>query len=447
MEEYQEFGYMTKISTIDNDIDSHCYLLHHGVVKESSTTTKLRVVFDASAKTLSNFSLNDVLKVGPVIQDDLFAILIRCRMHKIVTTADIEKMYRQVSVQQQHRNFQRILWRSSEQEPLGHFQLNTVTYGTAPASFLAIRALHQTAIDISDRFPKTSKIILSDFYVDDLITGCDTIESAKEIIRELDIILSSGSFNLRKWRSNNKEVVGSVYAELFDDQRCLPQDINSKTLGLSWNAVKDNLTYQANMTVNKTNRVTKRIILSFIAQLFDPLGLVSPTIVLGKIIMQRIWQLGIGWDELLPLDLLTLWNCFREDMKLINKITVPRHVLCNKGVEIQLHGFSDASEKAYGACIYIRSVDHCGNVTTNLLCAKSRVAPLKTISLPRLELCGALLLAQLNQQVLKALKRTFKDNYETFYWCDSTIVLSWIVTEPNHLKTFVGNCRDTTSIR
>lgn len=151
------------------------------------------------------------------------------------------------------------------------------------------------------------------------------------------------------------------------------------------------------MIISKANKVTKRVILSFISQLFDPLGLVSPTIVVGKIIMQNIWQLGIGWDESLPLDLLTLWNQFREDMKLINEITVPRHVLGNEHAEIQLHGFSDVSEKAYGACIYVRYVDRCGNVTTKLLCSKSRVAPLKTISLPRLELCGALLLARLSE--------------------------------------------------
>lgn len=98
--------------------------------------------------------------------------------------------------------------------------------------------------------------------------------------------------------------------------------------------------------------------------------------------MQKIWQLGIGWDESLLLDLLTLWNQFCEDMKLINEITIPRHVLGDEYAEIQLHRFSDASEKAYGACIYVRSVDRCENVTTKLLCSKSRVAPLKTISLP-----------------------------------------------------------------
>lgn len=219
----------------------------------------------------------------------------------------------------------------------------------------------------------------------------------------------------------------------------MTQEINSKTLGLSWNANVDTLNYQTNAINSKSNRVTKRTILSFVAQLFDPLGLVNPTIVLGKIIMQRIWKLGIGWDESLPLELLTLWNQFCEDMKFINDISVPRYALNHQCISIELHGFSDASETAYGACIYMRAVDRTGNITTKLLCAKSPIAPVKAISLPRLELCDALLLVRLHQQVAEALNRLPEWKHDSFYWFDSTIVLAWIATESSLLKTFVSN--------
>lgn len=219
----------------------------------------------------------------------------------------------------------------------------------------------------------------------------------------------------------------------------MTQEADSKTLGLSWNVILDTLNYQASVIDNKSKRVTKRTILSFIAQLFDPLGLVSPTIVLGKIIMQKIWRLGIGWDESLPLDLITLWEQFCNDMRFVNEIAVPRYALNSQCINIELHCFCDASETAYGACIYVRAVDNFANVTTRLLCSKSRVASVKTISLPRLELCGALLLARLHQQISEALSRISGCKHDSFYWCDSTIVLAWIATDSGLLKTFVSN--------
>lgn len=275
--------------------------------------------------------------------------------------------------------------------------------------------------------------------MDDLISGSNTVESAKRLAREVDTVLRSECFALRKWNSDSKEILESIQSEPGNEQMHLIQEGNSKTFGLSWNANTDTLNYQASAIGCKSKRVTKRAILSFVAQLFDPLGLVSPTIVLGKIIMQKIWKLGIGWDESLPLDLLTLWNQFCDDMKVVSEISVPRHTLNHQCVGMELHGFCDASEAAYGVCIYVRAVDKFGNITARLLCLKSRVAPVKTISLPRLELCGAVLLARLHQRVSEALSRIPRCKHDSFYWSDSTIVLAWINTDPGLLKTFVSN--------
>lgn len=210
IQEYIDLGHMSKIEIQNDSLNNICYLPHHGVINEGSTTTKLRVVFDASSKTSSNFSLNDVLMVGPCIQDDLFDILIRFRQHSVVLTADITKMYRQVNVDVQQRDLQRILWRADSDSELEHYRLNTLTYGTAPAAFLATRCLVQIALDIEDRLPEISKIIRKQFYVDDLILSVESVEKAIEIAKCIYEELSKYGFPLRKWSSNYREVLDGL---------------------------------------------------------------------------------------------------------------------------------------------------------------------------------------------------------------------------------------------
>ena len=169
LREYEEMGHMTKIDTNwDQPNKIYKYLPHHAVVKESSTTTRVRVVFDASSKTSSGVSLNDVLKIGPTIQGDLFGILLRMRTFNIVITADITKMYRQIKLHESQRNLQRIIWRKNPNEPVCHYVLNTITYGTASASFLATRTLHQVGLSVKEIDPKASDTIINSFYMDDL---------------------------------------------------------------------------------------------------------------------------------------------------------------------------------------------------------------------------------------------------------------------------------------
>ena len=141
------------------------YLPHHAVIKPSSSTTQTRVVFDASASTTSGFSLNDMLMVGPTIQQDLFSIMIRSRKYKLMFTADIPKMYRQINVDRRDTLLQRILWRNNPSEQVKTYELTTVTYGTAAAPFLATRALHQLALDERQQYPTAAEIILSLFAV------------------------------------------------------------------------------------------------------------------------------------------------------------------------------------------------------------------------------------------------------------------------------------------
>ncbi|XP_017792100.1 PREDICTED: uncharacterized protein LOC108574093 [Habropoda laboriosa] len=207
-----------------------------------------------------------------------------------------------------------------------------------------------------------------------------------------------------------------------------------KTLGISWDALKDRVLYTVEPP--SSQKITKRTILSAIAKIFDPLGLLGPVTITAKMIMQRLWQLKIDWDESLPANLYTEWTTFVNQLQLLNNIEFPRNVTQRAVHHIDIHGFCDASERAYGACLYIRTINRAGHIRTQLLCAKSRVAPLKTISLARLELCGAVLLASLYATVRGAITHDIRN---TTFWTDSTIVLNWIHTPPNTLKTFVAN--------
>ncbi|XP_011858403.1 PREDICTED: uncharacterized protein LOC105555962 [Vollenhovia emeryi] len=182
--------------------------------------------------------------------------------------------------------------------------------------------------------------------------------------------------------------------------------------------------------------VTKRKILSEIAKLFDPLGLLGPVILHAKRLMQDVWRCETHWDESVPQSLHTEWSEFVQQLDSIRQISFDRGLIAPEFRDIQLHGFCDASEVGYGACIYIRSVGKHRNIICKLACAKSRIAPLKTVTIPRLELCGALILARLYRETSNALKITPD---KVVFWSDSTIVLQWLKTSPHLLKTYVAN--------
>lgn len=173
-----------------------------------------------------------------------------------------------------------------------------------------------------------------------------------------------------------------------------------------------------------------------ISRYYDPVGLLAPVIVRAKIILQRVWSLKVDWDETLPVDLHSEWNRYYAKLPLLKDIRFPRKTIIRSALEIEFHGFCDASERTYGACVYLRTVDPDGNMQTRLLTAISKVAPLKSQTIPRLELSGALVLTSLIATIQQALP--VKIN-RTVYWTDSTIVLHWINSSPNTLETFVVN--------
>lgn len=431
MQEYIDLGHMSEAKVPKPDT---CYFVpHHPVLKDKSESTKLRAVFDASCSTTSGFSINDLQMVGPNIQDSLFNILVRFRYHTFVLTGDIEKMYRQVLINELDRDLQLILWRNDPSSSLKTYRLNTVTYGFASASFLSTRCIWQLGEECHDSNIK--QIIQNDFYVDDLITGCDTEEELIQVQGSITNALALGNFSLRKFRSNSQAVVEStalnIQGNLAISQSC-------DTLGLNWNPATDKLQFPvASEIASCAYTPTKRSVLSKTFQIFDPLGLLSLCTIKPKLLMQKLWTCKAGWDSPIPRDIERAWKRFIENLSHISQIKIPRNVILHSPVSVELHCFGDASQAAYGACVYLKSVDHAGNVSVQLYCAKSRVAPSKpTLTIPRLELLAALLAARLASAVRDALRRPVSACH---FWTDSSVVLAWLATDPSRLKVWVAN--------
>lgn len=405
------------------------YMPHHAILKPSSTTTKLRVVFDASAKTKAGYSLNDVLMMGAIYQQDLFSIVVRFRKHKYAFTADIAKMYRQINVHQDDKKLQRILWRENNTDPIKCYELSTITYGTSSAPFLATRTLLQLAQDESQNYPLAASRI-NDIYMDDVLSGSNNMDDAIKLKGELIKMMASGGMQLRKFSSNSEEILDTI----ADDSKEQTANELIKTLGIMWDPKIDKFLFLP-FKFKSSNSITKRHVVSEVARIYDPLGFLAPMVVKMKVFIQRLWVLQKGWDEKLNENEIEQWLKITREFTSSQSIKITRCLQPNHSIRIEMHGFADASEVAYGACVYLRCIDKYNNVTCNLICSKNRVAPLKHLTIPRLELCAAVELSQLVERVSTSLEMKID---EIYLWSDSSIVLSWIRTPSYQLKSFVA---------
>ncbi|GFS68288.1 integrase catalytic domain-containing protein [Trichonephila clavipes] len=309
-------------------------------------------------------------------------------------------MYRQILVADEDQKYQQILWRNNSSENIRTYKLKTVTYGLASASFLATRCIKQIALDDKDN-PNLSRVLQEDIYMDDLLSGADTPNNAISICKDIAHVLSTRGFHLRKWNSNSTEFLAQFSEHSSHDARVeFSKDSNesSKVLGLFWNSSNDTFGFQPSLEL--TPPLTKR-----------------------------------HWDSPIPQQLTEDWLRFQKAFNAINYLTVPRWVILTADNIVELHGFADASSLAYAAAIYCRQ-KHNGKIKVQLLVSKTKVAPVKQVSIPRLELCGAHLLSKLFKSVLRTLKYY---TFDVFAWTDSKIVLSWLSGHPRQWKTFVAN--------
>ncbi|XP_043263595.1 uncharacterized protein LOC122403875 [Colletes gigas] len=246
-------------------------------------------------------------------------------------------MYRQFLIRPEDRRYQRILWRDND-DKIKTYELNTVTFGLSPAPFLAIRSIQQLADDERVEAPVAATVLQRDLYVDDLLTGADTYTEAINLRERTIRLLKLGGLHIRQWASNEPRLltglpVAQIHTKYFGDTTV-------KTLGVSWHARDDHITYSVDPNIE--TRVTKRTILSTIAKIFDPLGLLAPVITTAKLLMQQLWQLQLAWDESLPASIHTELTTYVKELPLLNRTSFERHV-CQRAMHaVELHGFCDA---------------------------------------------------------------------------------------------------------
>ncbi|XP_058979466.1 uncharacterized protein LOC101899042 [Musca domestica] len=431
MDELLSMGHMELVPTTSVPTE-HCYYMpHHAVLKETSSTTKLRVVFNASMKTSTGLSLNDTLMVGPQLQDDMFSILLRFRQHRFAMMADVEKMYRQVYVAEKDTDFQRIVWRRSPAEPIMDYRLLRVTYGVASASYCAVKCMQQTANNANE---SVARIITRDFYMDDMLSGASSEEELLSLQYEVSQHLSQGGFELRKWATNSTKLIERIPQTSMQTTHLLVADKEVRTLGNIWNTTDDSISLAVNLK-ELPHRITKRVFLSDTSTLFDPLGLIAPCTIRSKLWMQELWSANVNWDEEVPKSILREWIKHRNGLQKLSTLRLCRWINTSDTTNTEFHVFADASNRAYAAALYARTVHPDGKVNVSLVTARAKVAPLKTKTLPRLELCGASLAAKLIRKVRESIGSGFR----MYAWTDSTVVLAWLHSHPSRWSTYVAN--------
>ena len=441
------------VSEMNNENKKH-YIPHHVVVKPDSATTKLRVVYDASAKTKKgNKSLNECLYRGPVIMEDLCGLLLRFRTQNIGIVSDIEKAFLQIGIQEDQRDVTRFLWLKDIDKPvtddnLQIYRFARVPFGIISSPFL-LGATIQHHLEESDN-PVAEKI-KDNIYVDNIITGANSKDEAINLYKNAKDLFRDASMNLREWMTSSKEVNSQIATE---DR---VESTITKVLGLNWNTETDDLSISTKKFNSTNQTTTKREILAAIASIYDPLGMMSPAIIKLKIFLQQLWKKDMDWDDPLSKEDKELWLELTKDLKDLATIRIPRFIGNEKP---QLLGFCDASKKAYATAIYLRTEIE-GKHHVNLIFAKTRNAPkekkikakkAKTkkgkkgnvkkkkikrekMTIPRLELMSSLIATRALRFIAKELELTDK---QMTLWTDSKCVLDWLKQKDNK-DVFVRN--------
>ena len=296
----------------------------HVVYKSSSSTTKIRAVFDASAKSSTGISLNDILLIGPTVHSSLVDVLLRFRSYRIGLTADVSKMYRAIRLADEDKDLHRFVWRSDPKEVMRDYRMTRVTFGVSASIFAVNMSVKQNSIDLVHEFPLAAKMV---DYVDDGLMGADSIERAIDLRKEVQALFSRGGFLLRKWISNETRVLHSIEPELRESLETMTISESpecAKALGLSWDTKLDCFSLTVS-TSPSSNCLTKRMLVSDIAKIFDVLGWLAPVIIKVKILLQRIWEIKLDWDEQAPTSLLSVWTQWKAELPLVSDLSIPRY--------------------------------------------------------------------------------------------------------------------------
>ena len=420
MSEYLRTGVVEVVPPGEIETASHPvrYLPYQPVVKWDQSKTKIRLVFDASARDEDGVALNDLMYGGPNLNPEVCEILIRFRSGKIAVTSDIEKAFLQLCLDESQRDLTRFFWTSETGDTVVICRFRRVLFGAKASPFLLAATLRHHFDSLRREYPNTVALIEKGFYVDDLVVSVDTIEEADRVEADAVEILSRMGANLRGWISNS--------SQKSDCDETFRKDV----LGIHWRVRADTIVVAPPESLDVTS-LSKRSLLRFLAKIWDPLGLLTPLTISGKVIIREIWKLSCDWDSPLPVELEALLNSFSRCLAQFPPCEVPRCLKISAASGVQLHAFGDASSVALGAVVYARVTQPSGDVDVSFVIAKAKLTPSKQTSIPRLELLAALLAARL--------ARSLHCKSEIFCWTDSRVALAWISGNVQQWKQFVSN--------
>ncbi|XP_063821243.1 uncharacterized protein LOC135071381 [Ostrinia nubilalis] len=425
------------------------YLPHFGVFHPQKR--KLRIVHDAAAKFLG-ISFNSMLLSGPDLLQNLVAILMRFREGCVALNADIREMFPQIKIRENDRDAQRFLWRSDSSSPIEVYRMSSMIFGATSSPCTALYLKNKNALDHQHLYPDAAQAIVNNHYMDDYLGSLDDVDGAARLAADIVKVHSLAGFEMRSWVSNKPEALSLLPPELCNlttPQVGLGPSSSSSSvssssdciriLGLSWNIVEDNLYFRIDVPEEIPSPLTKRAALSLLMRVYDPLGFLAPIVVQGRIMFQDLWRKGVSWDESTSASIVASWSSWLQRLVEVKTCSIPRWYQAfhhHQKPDLELHVFADASEYAYACVAYWRLSLGNDSVQLTLIGGKARLAPLKPVSMPRLELQAALIAARFASFIIQAHKH--KPCRVTF-WSDSMTVLRWLRSDARTFKPFVAH--------
>ena len=382
-------GIVESVDDKYHEIGNVHYIPHREVIREQKTTTKIRIVYDASAKMKNRPSLNDCLEKGPCMLPKIFDIIVRFRCFKYVVTSDIQSAFLNIRVNERDRDFLRFLWIDDihkDDPEIVIMRFTSVMFGITSSPFLLGATILVHMKKYADMYPDVVEKFLRDLFMDDSVTGAQFLSEAYQLYSISKKLMSEGGFMLRKWTTNNGELrerINTSEKEIYNESDEFNTDTENKVLGVNWDANTDTLYFSVEMVIKEALKyegvLSKRYVLKVIASIFDPLGVLSPVIAGFKMILQDVCQLKSGWDDEISGELQIEWKKLLHAASGVGRIHVPRNYLEDGNLSdvrtMELHGFCAASGKAYAAVVYLRVVFCDGVTISKFIASKSRVAP------------------------------------------------------------------------